>query len=299
MSNASNQQPRQRKPEWLKASLPSGERYARLKRLTAQHGLHTVCESASCPNIGSCWNAGTLTLMILGDTCSRACRFCDVPTGQLQAPNLQEPDDVARMLSALDLRYAVITSVDRDDLPDLGATIWRQTIEKVRLACPDLIIETLTPDFQAKDRWIDHVCESAPHVFAHNVETTPALHRQVRPQGKYEWSLHILKRASQQFGLRTKSSMMLGLGETHDEILAVMNDLLEAGCQMLTLGQYLPPTSSHLPVKEFIHPDRFREYKELGESLGFSSVASGPLVRSSYMAENQFSAFNKSAKTNK
>jgi len=283
----------QRKPEWLKIGLPGGGNYTRLKESVKRYGLNTVCESASCPNIGECWNMGTLTLMILGDSCSRACRYCDVPTGNLAPPSKEEPEEVAKTLALLKLQYAVITSVDRDDLEDAGARHWYETIRKVKHLCPDMKVEALIPDFQGNENLIATVCEARPDVLAHNVETVPSLHKRVRPQGRYEWSLKVLELAYKRFNLPVKSSLMLGLGESTDEVKNVMQDLLASGCRLLTLGQYLSPSKKHLPVVEYIHPDQFADYYEFGMSLGFEHIESGPLVRSSYLAERQFSKLKK------
>ena len=283
---------RSRLPSWLKTALPSGENFFHLRSLVKKHQLHTVCESASCPNIGECWGNGTLTLMILGDHCSRACRFCDVPTGQMLPPDNKEPRKVAEMLSKLNLRYVVITSVDRDDLPDGGARHWAQTLQQTHELCPDLGIEVLVPDFKAEESLIETVCIAQPDVFAHNIETVESLQKYVRPQCRYDWSLDALTVAGRQFGMMTKSSMMLGHGETREEVVRTMEDLRQAGCRMLSLGQYLQPSRSHLEVKEYIHPDVFAEYKSIGEDLGFDHVESGPLVRSSFRADQQAQAAN-------
>ena len=281
---------RSRLPNWLKTSLPSSENFFRLRSLVKKHQLHTVCESASCPNIGECWGKGTLTLMILGDHCSRACRFCDVPTGQMLHPDRGEPRQVAEMLSRLNLNYVVITSVDRDDLPDGGASHWAQTLQQIRELCPGLGIEALVPDFKSEVSLIEMVCNAQPDVFAHNIETVESLQKRVRPQCRYDWSLKTLEVAAQQFGMMTKSSMMLGHGETRQEVIQTMMDLRQAGCRMLSLGQYLQPSKSHLEVMEYVHPDVFAEYKQIGEGLGFDHVESGPLVRSSFRADQQANA---------
>jgi lipoyl synthase len=278
---------RRRLPSWLKTSVPSGENFFRLRSLVQKHQLHTVCESASCPNIGECWGKGTLTLMILGDQCSRACRFCDVPTGQMLPPDDNEPRQVAEMLSRLKLSYVVITSVDRDDLPDGGASHWAKTIEQIHELCPDLGVEILVPDFKAEEPLIEIVCVAQPDVFAHNIETVESLQKRVRPQCRYEWSLRSLTVAARQFGMITKSSIMLGHGETRQEVIQTMTDLWETGCRLMSIGQYLQPTRSHLEVVEYIHPDIFTEYKYIGEQLGFDHVESGPLVRSSFRADQQ------------
>ena len=281
---------RNRLPGWLKTSLPSGEDFFRLRSLVRKHQLHTVCESASCPNIGDCWGRGTLTLMILGDHCSRACRFCDVPTGQMLPPDGNEPRQVAEMLSHLKLNYVVITSVDRDDLPDGGAKHWAETIQQILNLCPDLGVEVLVPDFKAEVELVEAVCVAKPDVYAHNIETVESLQKRVRPQCRYDWSLKALTIAAQKFGMVTKSSMMLGHGETRDEVIQTMRDLRQTGCRMVSIGQYLQPTRAHLEVKAYVLPDVFAEYKQIGEDLGFDHVESGPLVRSSFRADQQANA---------
>lgn len=278
---------KRRIPDWIKAPLPRGQNYFRLKGLLKRYGLNTVCESASCPNIGTCWDMGTLTIMILGDACTRSCQFCDVFTDRPQPLRSDEPKEVAEMLSLLGLNYAVITSVDRDDLPDGGADHWNQTLVRIKEKCPELKIETLIPDFRGDDRHIGRVCEASPDVLAHNLETVASLQATVRPQCRYEWSLKTLEIASSKHGMITKSGMMLGMGETSEEVIQAMKDLVSVGCRILSLGQYLRPSMKHLEVVEFIPPEKFSEYKSIGESLGFDHVESGPLVRSSYMAEKQ------------
>ena len=273
-------------PDWLKVSLPKGDNYFRLKASIHKRGLNTVCESASCPNIGSCWSAGTLTLMILGDTCTRACRFCDIPTGHMQVPRKREPREVAAMLSRLNLKYAVITSVDRDDLPDGGALIWVETIQRVKKACPDMKVEVLIPDFQGKVSLIEKICQAQPDVLTHNLETVESLQSVVRPQCRYSWSLKTLEVASKN-KMITKSSLMLGLGETKEEVIESMRHLVAVNCQILSLGQYLQPSKQHFKVVEYIHPNSFAEYKVIGETLGLKHVEAGPLVRSSFHADRQ------------
>jgi len=280
----------QRLPEWLKVPLPKGDGFFHLRSLVQEHGLHTVCESATCPNIGKCWDSGTLTIMILGDHCSRACRFCDVPSGQLEPLNEEEPARVADMLAKLDLRYVVITSVDRDDLADGGAEQWAATLMQVRQKSPHLKLEALIPDFEGKAPLIEKVCEAAPDVLSHNLETVASLQRKVRPQCRYQWSLTALSIAANGFGLVTKSGLMLGHGEKKEEVVQAMRDLVAVGCKILTLGQYLRPSMQHLEVVEYVHPDVFAELKEIGESLGLAHVESGPLVRSSYLADQQAQA---------
>ncbi|PIQ96810.1 MAG: lipoyl synthase [Nitrospinae bacterium CG11_big_fil_rev_8_21_14_0_20_56_8] len=289
MNSPSNLQekPRRRLPDWFKVPLPHGENYTRLKSLVRYHKLNTVCESASCPNIGTCWNAGTLTLMIMGGTCTRACRFCDVPTGHLGPLDPGEPDEVASMLSQLEVKYTVITSVDRDDLPDGGALHWAKTLRAIRERCPHIKVEALIPDFRGDRDSIGTVCRAEPDILAHNLETVARLQKRVRPQCRYEWSLETLRLASREQGKITKSSLMLGLGETEEEVSETMRDLVSVGCQILSLGQYLAPTRDHLDVVEFISPERFARYKEMGERLGFLHVEAGPLVRSSFRADLQ------------
>ena len=279
-----------RLPEWLKVQLPKNRKFFKLKSLVQKYNLNTVCESASCPNIGTCWDAGTLTFMILGDTCSRACRFCDVATGNMLAPDTDEPSRIAETLSKLDLRYAVITSVDRDDLIDGGAEHWVKTIQLIRVRCPQMKIETLIPDFQGKMDLVEKICTANPDVLAHNLETVESLQSRLRPQCRYFWSLDTLRTAATKTNLIVKSSLMLGLGEREEEVVRSMKDLVGAGCQILSLGQYLRPSLRHLEVVEFIHPDKFSEYKEIGESLGLKHVEAGPLVRSSYLADKQAQA---------
>ena len=279
-----------RLPEWLKVQLPKNRKFFQLKSLVQKYNLNTVCESASCPNIGTCWDAGTLTFMILGDTCSRACRFCDVATGNMLAPDTDEPGRIAETLSKLDLRYAVITSVDRDDLIDGGAEHWVKTIQLIRARCPQMKIETLIPDFQGKMDLVEKICTANPDVLAHNLETVESLQSRLRPQCRYSWSLDTLRTAATKTNLIVKSSLMLGLGEREEEVVRSMKDLVGAGCQILSLGQYLRPSPRHLEVVEFIHPDKFSEYKDIGESLGLKHVEAGPLVRSSYLADKQAQA---------
>lgn len=286
--------PTRRLPDWVKAPLPKGENFFRLKALVRKHSLHTVCESASCPNIGECWDAGTLTTMILGESCTRACRFCDVPTGNLRLPKREEPREVAEMLAKLNLRYAVITSVDRDDLQDGGASHWAETLRAVRDKCPQMKVEALIPDFKGEFACIQTVCEAEPDVLAHNLETVPSLQATVRPQCRYKWSLDTLYIAGKNFNRITKSSLMLGLGEKRQEVIQTMRDLVNIGCNILTLGQYLRPSLKHMEVVEYLPPEVFTEYKEIGESLGLGHVEAGPLVRSSYHAEKQSEVLSQS-----
>lgn len=278
--------PRPRLPSWLKVKLPGGEAYSDLKRLVREGNLHTVCEEASCPNIGECWDSRELTLMILGDTCTRSCGFCDVATGRPSAVDRDEPRRVAEALSRLGLRHAVITSVDRDELPDGGASIWAETITRVREACPGTTLEVLVPDFRGRLDHVDVVLDARPHVFAHNTETVPRLYPRVRPQARYEWTLSVLRHAKAR-GAITKTGVMLGLGETREEVLATIRDFARVGVDIVTLGQYLRPSRRHLPVARFIAPEEFTRFASEGRDLGIGHVEAGPLVRSSYKAGDQ------------
>ena len=273
-------------PDWLKTPLPKGVNYFRLKTLVEKHGLNTVCESASCPNVGSCWSAGTLTLMILGETCTRSCQFCDVPTGSMKPPREEEPLEIAEMLSKLNLEYVVITSVDRDDLPDGGADIWAKTIRNIKEKNPYVKVEALIPDFKGEDLLVNKICQAQPDVIAHNIETVESLQLIVRPQCRYSWSLKVLKNISKN-NIITKSNLMLGLGEKKREVVETMHHLAEINCKILSIGQYLRPSRKHLEVVEYIHPKTFAEYKAIGLSLGIKHIEAGPLVRSSYRADQQ------------
>ena len=290
MTNNLQKLKHKRLPGWLKTPLPKTNKFFQLKSLVQKYNLNTVCESASCPNIGTCWDAGTLTFMILGDSCSRACKFCDVATGNLITPNPNEPKIIAETLSKLNLRYAVITSVDRDDLIDGGVEHWVKTIQLIRIQCPQMKIETLIPDFQGKTSLVEKICEAKPDVLAHNLETVESLQNTIRPQCRYDWSLDTLRTAANKNNIIIKSSLMLGLGEKEEEVISSMKDLVDVGCQILSLGQYLRPSPRHLEVVEFIHPDQFLRYKNIGESLGLAHVEAGPLVRSSYLADQQAQA---------
>ncbi len=276
--------PRPKKPDWLRVKLPTGENYLHVRKLVDTHKLHTICESGNCPNMGECWGAGTATFMILGNVCTRSCGFCAVATGRPGAVDTGEPDRVANSVKLMNVKHCVITSVDRDDLPDGGSAIWVETIRAVRKISPQTKFETLIPDFKGITENMDRVFAERPDVLSHNLETVRRLTKQVRVQAKFDRSLEVLKRAKQ-FGLRTKSGIMLGLGERDEEIIDSMTDLRNAKVDVLTLGQYLQPTKQHLPVKEFIHPEKFAKYKQIGLKMGFLFVESGPLVRSSYHAE--------------
>ena len=280
---------RQRLPKWMKMKLPKGESYSKVKNLVNKHGLHTICTSGNCPNIGECWNRGTATFMILGDICTRSCRFCAVKTGKPLAPDLNEPVKLARSVKIMGLKHCVITSVDRDDLDDLGAEIWAQTITEIKRVNPETKIEVLIPDFGGRKELIQKVIDANPEVISHNLETCERLTPTIRSAAKYRRSLEVVKYIADNYTV-AKSGIMLGLGETHDEILQTMDDLLEAGCKVMTIGQYLAPTINHMPVVEYIHPDKFAEYKNIGLEKGFSFVESSPLVRSSYRAEEHVNA---------
>lgn len=273
-----------KKPEWLKIRLGDNEGYSHTKHIVEQHGLCTICTSGRCPNQGECWTRGTATFMILGDICTRACRFCNTKTGRPLPPDSDEPQRVAESIRLMKLKYAVLTSVDRDDLPDLGCGHWVETVKKVRELNPDIKVETLIPDFQGKSELIAQIVQVAPDVVSHNMETVRRLTPQVRSAAKYDRSLQVLKQLADA-GIVTKSGLMLGLGETEEELLQAMDDLLSVGCRILTLGQYLQPTRQHLEVQAYIHPDDFARYKEIALAKGFEKVASGPLVRSSYLAD--------------
>ncbi len=275
-----------RHPPWIKARLPSGENYMDLRELVRGLALHTVCESASCPNIGECWNHRALTIMILGGTCTRSCQFCDVPTGRPDPVDPDEPRRVALALATLKLRHTVITSVDRDDLDDGGAAHWAETIRRVRAACPDMTLEVLTGDFRGVTADVDTVLAAGPHVFSHNLETVPRLSRQVRVQARYDRSYAVLAHAKSR-GALVKTGLMLGLGEELDEVRDVLRELASLGVDIVTLGQYLRPSMKHLAVARYVHPDEFAALKVEAEAMGFRHVESGPLVRSSYHADTQ------------
>jgi lipoic acid synthetase len=275
---------RERLPRWLKMQLPKGESYSRVKNLVSQHGLHTICSSGNCPNIGECWNRGTATFMILGNICTRNCKFCGVKSGKPLPPDPDEPGRIAESVKVMQLKHAVITSVDRDDLPDLGAGFWAETIREVKKRNPETKIEVLTPDFQGKREFIQRVIDAAPEVISHNMETVERLTPLIRSAAKYRTSLEVVRTIAES-GIVSKSGIMLGLGETEDEVLQVMDDLREVGCKVMTIGQYLAPTLTHIQVKEYVSPEQFEKYKTIGLEKGFTFVESSPLVRSSYRAE--------------
>ena len=281
---SAGEEKKKRKPDWLRVKLPIGKEYAKVRKLVDTHKLHTICESGSCPNMGECWGAGTATFMILGNVCTRSCTFCAVATGRPPEYDEEEPKRVAEAINLMGVKHAVITSVNRDELKDRGAEIWYQTVVQTKALSPETTIETLIPDVKGNWAALDRMIEGGQEVVSHNVETVERLYRRVRPQAKYHRSLEQIKK-TKEAGKRTKSGIMLGVGETVEEVHKAMDDLAENGLDILTLGQYLQPTKMHLEVAEFIHPDQFAAYKEEGLKRGLKYVESGPLVRSSYHAE--------------
>ena len=274
----------QRKPKWMKSPLPSGKTYIDVKAIVAKNKLHTICTSGKCPNMGECWNAGTATFMILGDICTRACGFCNTKTGKPLPVDMQEPERLADSVEKMKIKHCVLTSVDRDDLEDGGAGIWAETIKAIKGRTPHVTIEALIPDFDGRTELIQMVIDAGAEVISHNMETVRRLTPSTRTKAKYDTSLSVIKYISESKA-RSKSGIMLGIGEKEEEVIETMNDLRTVGCQVLTIGQYLQPTPKHLPIIEFIHPDKFKQYEEYGLKEGFLFVESGPLVRSSYHAE--------------
>lgn len=275
---------KRQKPDWLKTQLPSGKAYLGVREIVEKNKLHTICTSGNCPNMNECWGLGTATLMILGDICTRSCKFCNVKTGKPKAVDFDEPKRVANSVKLMKLKHVVLTSVDRDDLTDGGAGIWAETIQEIKKTSSATTQETLIPDFQGKPELIQKVIEAAPEVISHNLETVERLTPEVRSVANYRRSLEVIRQIAAS-GIVAKSGIMVGIGETEEEILQCMDDLLEVGCSVFTIGQYLQPTTKHLPVLEFVHPDTFQMYKEIGLEKGFKHVESSPLVRSSYHAE--------------
>ncbi len=282
--SASNVLEKPKKPSWLKVKLPTGESYKKVRNLVSEHKLHTICESGNCPNMGECWGAGTATFMILGNVCTRSCDFCAVSTGKPEEVDIFEPARVANSVKLMNVKHAVITSVDRDDLQDGGADMWVKTVSAIRRKSPDTTLETLIPDFAGKWENLQRIIEVAPEIVSHNIETVRRLTKKIRIQAKYNRSLELLLRLKKG-GMKTKSGLMLGLGETEEEVIETMQDLRSVEVDILTLGQYLQPTPKHAEVKDFITPEKFDEYQKLGLEMGFRFVESGPLVRSSYHAE--------------
>ncbi|APG61276.1 lipoyl synthase [Christiangramia salexigens] len=280
-----NKTERKSKPKWLRVKLPTGKKYTELRSLVDKYDLHTICTSGSCPNMGECWSEGTATFMILGNVCTRSCGFCGVKTGRPETVDWDEPEKVARSIRIMKIKHAVVTSVDRDDLKDMGSIIWAETVKAIRRMNPDTTLETLIPDFQGNERNIDRIIEVMPEVVSHNMETVRRLTREVRIQAKYDRSLAVLKYLKDNGIKRTKSGIMLGLGEQEEEVIQTLKDLREAGVDVVTIGQYLQPSKKHLPVKQFITPDQFKKYETIGLELGFRHVESSALVRSSYKAQ--------------
>ena len=275
---------KQAKPQWLRVKLPTGKKYTELRSLVDKYQLNTICTSGSCPNMGECWGHGTATFMILGNICTRSCGFCGVKTGRPDSLDWEEPEKVARSIKLMNIRHAVLTSVDRDDLKDMGSIIWAETVRAVRRMNPNTTMETLIPDFQGVERNLNRILKAAPEIISHNMETVRRLTREVRIQAKYDRSLGVLRYLKENGANRTKSGIMLGLGETEEEVIETLHDLKEAKVDIVTIGQYLQPSKQHLPVKNFVTPEQFAKYKEIGLSLGFRHVESGALVRSSYRA---------------
>ena len=275
----------EKKPKWIRVKLPTGKKYTELRGLVDQYKLHTICTSGSCPNMGECWTEGTATFMILGNVCTRSCGFCGVKTGRPQDVDWDEPEKVARSIKIMKIKHAVITSVDRDDLKDMGSILWAETVKAIRRMNPETTLETLIPDFQGQTKPLDRIVKVAPEVVSHNMETVRRLTREVRIQAQYDRSLEVLTYLKDQGINRTKSGIMLGLGEREDEVIQTLEDLRQAKVDVVTLGQYLQPSKRHLPVKEFITPEQFKTYETIGLSLGFRHVESGALVRSSYKAQ--------------
>ncbi len=284
MSTETTSKPIIGKPKWLRVKLPTGKKYTELRGLVDKYKLNTICTSGSCPNMGECWGEGTATFMILGNICTRSCGFCGVKTGRPENVDWEEPEKVARSIKLMQIKHAVITSVDRDDLKDGGSIIWAETIEAIRRMNPNTTLETLIPDFQGDKRNIDRLVEVHPEVISHNIETVRRLTREVRIQAKYDQSMEVLKYLKEQGVNRTKSGIMLGLGEREEEVIETLHDLRAADVDVVTIGQYLQPSKKHLGVKEFITPEQFEKYELIGKDLGFRHVESGALVRSSYKA---------------
>lgn len=274
----------QKKPKWLRVKLPTGKNYKHVRKLVSDNKLHTICESGNCPNMGECWGEGTATFMILGNICTRSCGFCAVATGRPLPVDWEEPEKVAESVRLMEVKHCVITSVDRDELPDGGSLVWVETVNAVRRKSPGTTMETLIPDFKGIQEQVQRIIDVAPEIVSHNIETVRRLTKEVRIQAKYDRSLAVLKQLKDG-GMRTKSGIMLGLGETQDEVLQTMDDLRGVGVDIMTIGQYLQPTPKHLPVKEFVNPEQFKKYKKIGLDKGFRFVESSPLVRSSYRAE--------------
>ncbi len=285
IAEAAVDKPKISKPKWLRVKLPTGEKYKNVRKLVDNYGLNTICQSGNCPNMGECWGAGTATFMILGNVCTRSCGFCSVKTGRPDQVDWDEPERVARSVKLMDVKHCVLTSVDRDDLRDGGSIIWKETVNAVRRMSPGTTMETLIPDFRGETINIDRIVEVAPEIVSHNIETVRRLTRKVRIQAQYDRSMEVLLYLKEKGLPRTKSGIMLGLGEFEEEVIETLADLKKANVDIVTIGQYLQPTTSHLPVQEFVSPEQFEKFKTIGLEMGFKYVESGPLVRSSYHAE--------------
>lgn len=284
----SDKEPIKRLPRWMKAKFPAGEKYSQVKNIVKENRLHTICTSATCPNIGECWANGTATFMILGNICTRSCKFCNVPSGKPLPVDINEPKRLANTIQLMSLKHCVITSVDRDDLNDKGAGIWAETIRQIKIINPQTTIEVLIPDFDAIPELVNIVIDAKPEVISHNLETVKRLSKLIRSRAEYDKSLKVIKQISDS-GIISKSGIMLGLGETEEEIVETMDDLIAVNCKVLTMGQYLQPSKDNITVTEYIHPNQFEKYKNIGLSKGFLFVESSPLVRSSYHAEKHIS----------
>ncbi len=285
IAEAAVDKPKIGKPKWLRVKLPTGEKYKNVRKLVDNYGLNTICQSGNCPNMGECWGAGTATFMILGNVCTRSCGFCSVKTGRPDQVDWDEPERVARSVKLMDVKHCVLTSVDRDDLRDGGSIIWKETVNAVRRMSPGTTMETLIPDFRGETMNVDRIVEVAPEIVSHNIETVRRLTRKVRIQAQYDRSMEVLRYLKEKGLPRTKSGIMLGLGEFEEEVIETLADLKKANVDIVTIGQYLQPTTSHLPVQEFVSPEQFEKFKTIGLEMGFKYVESGPLVRSSYHAE--------------
>jgi len=277
-----------KKPEWIRVKLPTGKKYTELRSVVDRYNLHTICTSGSCPNMGECWGEGTATFMILGNICTRSCGFCGVKTGRPESLDWEEPEKVARSIKLMNIKHAVLTSVDRDDLKDMGSIIWAETVRAVRRMNPNTTMETLIPDFQGVERNLNRILDVAPEIISHNMETVRRLTREVRIQAKYDRSLGVLRYLKENGANRTKSGIMLGLGEKEEEVIETLHDLKEAKVDIVTIGQYLQPSKKHLPVKQFVTPEQFAKYKEIGLELGFRHVESGALVPPPYLPNKFF-----------
>lgn len=297
MSTTFQEKKRNKKPDWLRVKLPTGDNYKKVRKIVNDYNLHTICQSGNCPNMGECWTAGTATFMILGNVCTRSCSFCAVATGKPKGLDLKEPYRVAEAVNLMGVKHCVITSVNRDELKDKGSGVWAKTIREIKKLNPDTTIEVLIPDFKADWDALQRVIDAGPEVISHNMETVRRLYRKIRPQAKYDRSLEQIRRTKEQGCNRTKAGFMVGLGENDDEVEETMKDLIDVDLDVVTIGQYLQPTKMHLEVDRFVSPDKFKEYEQKGIEMGFDFVESGPLVRSSYRAERHVYPNRKAVQT--